>query len=214
MSYPLLMAKRMKVVNPARPRPRRRPVTDSEKRYAAEVSQQVKRWHRIDGRDRRFIQLFADSGYKDPQAAAIAAGFKDPYIGDRLATRLAEPIERERRRRSMAEQMEVDEALRILASLARTTEDQKLQHSALRTVLQVHGVLSDKPMPAEDRKSLGREIESIVDRLAKRLKSVPGSKLRLKAALAADLSHSDGEIESERISLELAPGHDSGDETV
>lgn len=88
----------------------------------------------------------------------------------------------------MAEQMELDEALRLLAGVARQEADVKTQHAALRTVLQVHGVLSDKPLPPTDRRSLARQIDEIVGRIKDRLGASPGSKVRIRAMLAAEVS--------------------------
>jgi len=59
----------------------------------------------------------------------------------------------------MGRQMEVDEALTEVASLARTCLDDKTKLSALRTVLECHGVLSGAPKM--DRKDLMRQVREL-----------------------------------------------------
>lgn len=136
-----------------------------------------------------FIRQFSAQGFKDPDLAAKTVGFKRPGIGYRLADRLSDLIESERLRVSMAEQMELDEALRLLAMVARATDDLKTQHAALRTVLQVHGVLSDKPMPPSDRRGLANQVEALIGKIRERMGSVPaGGRMRIRAAFEAETS--------------------------
>jgi hypothetical protein len=124
------------------------------------VDESVASGRKITDSHRRFVMLYADSGFRDPDQAALAAGFKTRGIGWKLIDRLHDLIDSERARRQMGTSMELGEALDELAKVARQDEDLKTKHAALRTVLEVHGALRDKT-PIDDKKKLVREIEEI-----------------------------------------------------
>lgn len=130
------------------------------------------------------MQILADQDFRDPNTAANLAGFREPYIGERLVSRLHHLIEAERVRIAMVDQMELDEALRLTAQMARACVDDKVKLQALRTVLQVHGVLSDKPMPPTDRRSVARQVAELVESLKASVASKPGGRVRVRAMLA------------------------------
>lgn len=169
----------------------KKPITRTEKALEASESHLRPERRRVSGKDRRFVDLYAAGGFKDPELAAKEAGFKEPFIGAKLAVRLSHLIDGERARLAMSDQMEVDEALRLLASVARETIDRKVQHAALRTVLQVHGVLSDKALP-EDRLSAVRQVEDLIGAIKRKMQQ--GGRGKVKMALVeADFGGADRE---------------------
>lgn len=139
-----------------------------------------------------FVAQLATQNFQDPETAAKLVGFSRPGMGHRLAHRLSDLIESERLRVSMAQQMELDEALKLLAMVARSREDLKTQHAALRTVLQVHGVLSDKPMPPSDRRGLANQVEALIGKIREKMGNVPaGGRMRIRAAFEAESTPSE-----------------------
>ena len=85
----------------------------------------------------------------------------------------------------MSQQMEIDEALRLVAEIARDRTDLKTQHAALRTVFQIQGLLTDKPMPASDRRTLASELDVLVAKLREGMVR-PGAKIKIRAAFEAE----------------------------
>lgn len=94
----------------------------------------------------------------------------------------------------MSRQMELDEALIGVADLARTSPDLKVKLQSYRTVLEVHGALSAKPLPPGDRKTLLRELEEMVGGLKKRLSGAGGNEPKVRIAVGFEVeSGGDGE---------------------
>lgn len=116
----------------------------------------------ISAKARAFVTRFVEGGLRNPWQAAVDVGLKKPSNADRLVVKLDDLIQAERLRRSMGQQMEVDEAIQLVSGLARGDHnpDVKLQHAALRTVLEVHGVLTGAPRV--DRREAMRTIHQIV----------------------------------------------------
>jgi hypothetical protein len=177
-----------------RPGPPRKPRTATERRLALHESQTRAARRRVSGKDRRFVQLYVDRGFREPNEAALAAGFREPYIGEKLVLRLSELIESERVRRSMGEQMEVDEALSRVAELARTVDDPKTKHAALRTVLEVHGVLTGRAIV--DRREQMRSIHQLVAAIREKIAKGGGKgKVKVRATervLEAEIGGEEG----------------------
>lgn len=155
---------------------------------------------RISSQDRRFVDLYADSGFKDAYSALKAAGFKKPGKVDQILARLAPVIDQERLRRSLSSQMELEEALVVTAGLARTCEDPKVKLAALRTVLEVHGALGSRPLPTSSRTELARQVAEIVERVGRRVGANPGASARVRAILTATDSSSSAAVEVEERS--------------
>ena len=74
----------------------------------------------------------------------------------------------------MGQQMEIDEALTLVAELARGADDPKTKHSALRTVLEVHGVLTGKAVV--DRREQMRSIHQLVAAIREKIEKGGGGK--------------------------------------
>lgn len=145
------------------------------------------RIRRLSSLHRAFISQFAARGFQDPERAAIAAGLKRPGIGYKLSHRFSDLIEEERLKLMMADQMEIEEALKLLAVRARDASDPKVQLASIQTVLKVQGVLTDKPMPAADRKAVANELEELLSKLRSGLSGVkPGARIRIRAAFEAE----------------------------
>jgi hypothetical protein len=147
------------------------------------------RGRKVSAKDRLFVQLLADAGFRDPNSAALAAGFREPYIGEKLISRLHDLIEPERLRRQGHTQMELPEALETLGKIARDESDRRTQHAALRTILEVQGVLSARQAAPRDRASIVRDIEDIVARINQGQAVGPTNRrvrVRFKAAVAID----------------------------
>jgi hypothetical protein len=143
-----------------KPGRKRKPRSDIEaEQQALDASVRTRRRH-ISAKQRAFIARFVDGGRKDPYTAAKEVGIVRASDADKLVLRLSDLIEAEWLRRRMGQQMEVDEALQLCAEIARTDPDTKLRHSALRTVLEVHGVLTGQPRV--DRKEAMRTIQQLV----------------------------------------------------
>ncbi len=174
-----------------KPGPKTKPKSAAEADISELESKTSKARTRISGKDRLFIRHYTESGFKDPDLAASLAGFREKYIGHKLVGRLADLIEAERLRAAMQTQMEVDEALRLLAELARTAFKDETRHAALRTVLQVHGVLSDKPMPPSSRQAIARQVAELVDEMKKAVGTKPGARAKIKAMLAIGVESQD-----------------------
>lgn len=169
---------------PGRPR---KPTTKTEAALHELESQIRPARRRISGKDREFIRQYIELGMSDPNAVAKSLGFKEPGIGWKLVERLRPLIDAERVRSSLGEQMELDEALKLVASGARDTGDRKTQAVFLQMILRVHGALSDKPLPPSDRRNLSRQVHEIIDRVTRAAQAHPGSKVRLKAMLGASI---------------------------
>jgi len=186
---------------PGRPRKGK---TATEQAAAALASTISPARRRVSGQDRQFIRHYAETGFKDADLAAKLAGFKEKYIGGKIAGRLGDLIEAERLRLAMQEQMELDEALRLTAQLARTAwrDVDKLQ--ALRTILQVHGVLSDKPLPAIDRRTIARQIAETIDRIQRTASTSPGARVKVRAMVGAAIEAS---VESSQEQRPDAPAN-------
>jgi hypothetical protein len=159
-------------------------------------------YRRLSSKDRAFVSLYVQGGCLDPIKAASDAGFSRAGMGLKLRDRLRDLIDNERIRLAAAEQMELDEALRRVGILARDADDDKVKLASLRTILQVHGVLSDKPMPSSDRSGLRRQLEELVQTV----KTAKLSGVRVKAMLAVSAENEsepepDQEPESEPVSV-------------
>jgi len=141
-----------------RPSPPRVPADPDPETSDSEISS---RKQRISAKDREFVKLLADSGFSDPDSCAKAVGWTKPGAGWRAHSRLSEIIESERLRRTLGNEMGLDEALRRIASLARQDEDLKVALASTRTVLEVHGALG-KDIDPRDRKKLMREAEALL----------------------------------------------------
>lgn len=161
--------------------PRARRTAEALSRLSTTVSQARRR---ISAQDRRFVDLYVEGGCLDAVKAATDAGFKRPNLGHKLVKRLRELIDNERVRRGLIDQMELDEALRLVARLGRDESDGKIQLAALQTILRVHGALSDRPIGDTDRKGLMRQVEELVGKVHER---VPGASIKVKAALQAEI---------------------------
>lgn len=171
----------------------RKPRTTTEKKLASVLSTSSKQRRVVSSRDRRWVRLFADGGFRDADAAAVAAGFKDPYIGAKLLSRLGHLVEAEKVRLAMGEQMELEEALRLCAEGARDADDRKTQAIFLTLILRVHGALSDKPLSAIDRKRMNAELADLLSSVQSKIQMKPGSRVKLRAMLGARTSDGDGE---------------------
>jgi len=77
----------------------------------------------------------------------------------------------------MGEQMEIDEALSLVAEIARGDDESKTRHAALRTVLEVHGVLTGQPRV--DRRESMRAIHSLVAAIKEKVAG--GARVRVRA---------------------------------
>lgn len=173
-----------------KPGPPAKPKTRLEAQLASAESQIRPARRRVSGKGRKFVDLFAKSGFKDTQGSATGAGYKEPGIGDRLVGKYAELIEAERLRTAVQEQMELDEALRLTAQLGRTADRDVDRLQALRTILQVHGVLSDKPLPAVDRRSIARQIAETIERIQRTASTSPGARVKVRAMVGASIEAS------------------------
>lgn len=169
-----------------KPGPKRSLAASAVERMLNEVeSQAAPARRRVSGKDRKFIALFRESGFRDAEAAAKSAGFVEPGIGWKLADRLKHLIDVERTRVSLGSQMELDEALRITADCARDpllAPKDKLGFVTL--VLRVHGALSDKPLDGKARRTMAREAAEVVERLQNKIAAgKPGMRARVQAAI-------------------------------
>lgn len=108
-----------------------------------------------------FARLAVTRGTADPVALAKEAGFSRPWRGPQILLDLQDLIAQTRLHLLMGEQMELHEALKELAGVARQSDDLKTKHSALRTILEVHGALSNRS-GSGDRSSIAKQIEEIV----------------------------------------------------
>jgi hypothetical protein len=138
------------------------------------ANSQVRR--HISKKQRRFIERHAELGFLYPYRAGEEVGIPRATEVDKLLVRLHDIIEAERLRRAMGRQMEVDEALVLVAGIARTRDDPKIQHAALRTVLEVHGVLTGQPRV--DRREAMRTIYQLVAAIKEKVQG--GAKVRMK----------------------------------
>lgn len=170
---------------PGRPRA---PRTKTEAALHALDSQISPRRRKISGKHRAFVQILADQDFRDPNRAATAAGFKEPYIGEKLAEQLRDLVDAERKRRAMVEQMEVEEALRIVAEIARTAEKVETRLSAAKVVLIVNGAMADKPLAAANRNELVREAATLIEGIKDAIRTRPGQRVKLEAMLDARVS--------------------------
>jgi hypothetical protein len=127
-------------------------------------------------------------------------GFTRPLIAEKLVTRLSDLIQAERLRRSMGEQMEIDEALSLVAEIARGDAESKTRHAALRTVLEVHGVLTGAPRV--DRRESMRAIHSLVAAIKEKVAG--GARVRVRAS--EGVTTSETVIEAEVVESE-GPHH-------
>lgn len=171
---------------PARKRgPKRSAAATAVERALLDIeSESSQARQRISGKDRRFIQLFAESGFKDAAGAALGAGFMSPGIGWKLVDRLKQLIDTERVRASLGSQMELSEALMLVADRARdVTLQAKDQLGFLTLILRVHGALSDKPLDGKARRTMAREAAEVVERLQSKLANKPGARARVQAAI-------------------------------
>lgn len=141
---------------------------------------------RVSTQARRFLVEYAVLGFQHAEIAGKRAGFKYPSTAHRLVAKFADLIEAEKLKLRMADLMTVDEALKRVAGLARAAEDPKLQHAALRTILEVEGALTkDRPMTPNERADLQRQAEEIIGGLKKRLHTLSDKK---RAMLAAEIA--------------------------
>jgi hypothetical protein len=175
------MAQSLKLTAPRKRGPKpRAPKSDAAASLAALESETGKRRRQVSGRDRRFIDAYAELGFQSPTIAAATAGFKHPGVGYKLLDRLHDLVEDERLRRQMTKQMELGEALELAAGGARDTSDRKSQLGFVRTILQVHGALNpDQSLPKQSRGQLVKQLEDMVGRI----KAKVGAGARVKAAL-------------------------------
>lgn len=138
----------------------------------------------ISSKARRFIALSAENPVTPPNDLAVRAGFRDPYIGEKLRDRYAHLIAAEYARSRVGSQMELDEALRLTAERARDASLQaKDQLGFLTLILRVHGALSDKPLDGKARRTMAREAAEVVERLQSKLANKPGARARVQAAI-------------------------------
>ncbi|HSN69696.1 MAG TPA: hypothetical protein VLV48_10650, partial [Thermoanaerobaculia bacterium] len=101
------------------------------------------------------------------------------------------------------QQMEIDEALSLVAEIARATDDRKVQHAALRTVLEVQGVLSGRAIV--DRREQMRSIHQLVAAIREKIAKGGGKgKVKVRATervLEAEIGD-EGEVEGEIVPQE------------
>jgi len=160
-----------------KPGPKPKPKSDAEAELQAlDTANSPQRRH-ISSKQRLFVSIYADQNFRDPYLAAQTAGFERPSVADKLVVKLADLIEAERLRRAMGRQMEIDEALEGVALIARAEPDSKVRHAALRTVLEVHGVLTGQPRV--DRRETMRTIHSLVAAIKSKL--ADGARIKLRA---------------------------------
>lgn len=194
--------------------PKKKPGTKAEAALVELESRTGPARRRISGKDRRFIQLFADNGFSDAHSAAKEAGFIGQWVADKLLARLHHLIDAERLRRAIGQQMELDEALRLLADLARTSLDQRVQLASVRTVLEFHQAIGAKTMPADSRRTLARQVAELVDKLQLQMRGKTGARARVRAILTADAKGRgqaavEAEVEAEEELPQLPPAPDS-----
>lgn len=153
---------------------------------------------RVSAKVRTWIHGFVADGLKDPVQTATRLGLSRPDRTRDWPSKYFNLIETENLRARMGRQMELDEALIEVADLARTCPDLKVRGSMLRTVLEVHGALSAKPLPPGDRKDVVRQLEEIIGRIKKKAAGGnPGAK-EPRVALTVGLEI--GETEPETTS--------------
>lgn len=166
-----------------KPKPGDRKRTQTEDALAAISATMGKARKRVSSQDRAFVELYADRGFKDAYQCLKDAGYKRASRVDLVLARLQHLIEATRLQRALATQMELDEALIGVAGLARTATDSKVMLAALRTVLEVHGALSPKPLPPADRAAMVAQVEAIIGRLKGAAAASPGSRARVRAVV-------------------------------
>lgn len=138
---------------------------------------------RISDQDHRFVDLFLQGGCKDAASAMRDAGFKSSDRPNRviaLQTRLQHLIDSEIIRLKRMESMDVDEAQNLIAELGRQAEDERVRLGALRTVLEIQGLLSMR-QPVGEQKELRKGLEALVN--AVKLKLSKGQKVRVRQAM-------------------------------
>ena len=137
---------------------------------------------RISDQDHRFVELFLLGGCKDAQAAMREAGFRGWDRKNRvisLQARLQHLIDSEIIRLKRTESMDVDEAQNLVAELGRGADDERVRLGALRTVLEIQGVLSSRTAVG-DGKEARKGLEALVN--AVKLKLSKGQKVRIRQA--------------------------------
>jgi len=175
------------------------PKSAPEAALLAIESQTAEKRRHVSGKVRRFIMLFAESGFVDPEAAALAAGYKHTMVGYKLIDRFSDLIENERLRRSMGRAMGLEEGLELLASMARSADDERVRLQAVTTVVRVHGALSDRPLAPESRRQASRELDEMLSRIRQKLgeKGVSVKVRAIERVLEADIRGENEGKESE-----------------
>ena len=153
----------------------------------------------ISGKVRKFVMFFAESGFIDPEQAALAAGYRQGSTGYKLMERYRDLVDNERLRRSMGRAMGLEEGLELLAAMARSADDERVRLQAVTTVVRVHGALSDRPLAPESRRQASRELDEMLSRIRQKLgeKGVSVKVRAIERVLEADIRGENEGKESE-----------------
>ena len=137
---------------------------------------------------RRFLENYAALGFRSPDLAAQQAGYSEPRIGWKLINRYGHLIEAERVRASMTKQMSVDEALRLVAGLARSDPDSKIRLAATRTALQVEGALGGETRAGSgDKGGIARQLGELIEAVKGK-----SGQVRARVAIAVEATSQEG----------------------
>lgn len=161
-------------------------------------------FRRISDQDHRFVDAFILTGCKDAAAAMQTAGFKGfdrPNRVISLQRRLQHLIDSEIIRLKRMESMDVEEAQNLIAELGRQADDERVRLGALRTVLEVQGVLSAR-QPVGEGKELRRGLEALIG--AVKLKLSKGQKVRIRQATQVEIGAEDESGDESAKTAEIA----------
>lgn len=82
--------------------------------------------------------------------------------------------------------MELDEALEVTAGLARSEEDGRVRLGAVRTILEIHGVLGSKA--GGDGKEVRKTLDALVSAIKQKLSEAgKGARVRVRQAVQVEI---------------------------